>query len=100
MSKSIGLYKKGHIKMTDSNGSSNISVQLVDQGYGLDRRIINNRFKVINSDSDKYPVGCEFILPLDFDDKVCTFLIYPHYNEKGYRTMKELQYKAHCQLVS
>lgn len=100
MSESIGLYKQGDMKMTDSNGSANISVQLVDQGWGLDRRIIFNRFKVIKSDSDKYPIGAEFILPLDFNDKVCSFLIYPYYNEKRWRSMTEFQYKAHCQLIS
>jgi len=54
----------------------------------------------LETNSEKYPVGAEFILSLDFDDKVDTFLIYPYYNEKpGIRSMVQYKYKAHCKIV-
>lgn len=96
---SIDLYKTVRMKLTDSQETAILTVKLIEQGYGLNRSILFDRFRVLESNSKKYPIGAEFIFPLDFNNKVFTFLIYPYYNEDGYRAMTELKYKAHCEII-
>ena len=89
-----------NLQFTDDIGKHLTRCKMIDHGWALNRTIIFYRFLVLETNSEKYPVGAEFILSLDFDDKVDTFLIYPYYNEKpGIRSMVQYKYKAHCKIV-
>jgi hypothetical protein len=88
------------IKFTDNSGVCYSTCKMVEHGWALNRTIIYYRFMVLESDSDKYPVGAELILPLDFNDKVDTFLIYPYYNEEhSVRQTYQKIYKSHCEII-
>lgn len=88
-----------NIQFNDFDSTSNIQCKMIEHGYAPNRSVIYYRFLVIKSDSDKYLVNSEFILPLDFDGKTIKFLMYPYINEKGTRTMMEKIYKAKCSII-
>jgi hypothetical protein len=88
------------IKFTNESGTCYSTCKMIEYGWALNRSIIYYRFMVLESNSDKYPVGAELILSLDFDDKIDTFLIYPYYNEEhSMRQMYQQTYKAHCKII-
>jgi len=88
------------LQFTDDERKHLTTCKMIEHGWALNRTIIFYRFLILETNSEKYPVGAEFILSLDFDDKVDTFLIYPYYNEKpGIRAMVQYKYKAHCKIV-
>ena len=89
-----------NLRFTDKKSVSNVKVKLTEFGWAPNRTKIYHRFRVVKTDSKLYPVGAEFILPLDFNDKEDSFLICPYYNETpGIRATTELTYKAYCQIV-
>jgi hypothetical protein len=88
------------LQFTDESGQYEVLSKMIDRGWGLDRSVIYYRFSIIKSNSDKYPTTGEFILPIDFNDKEFTFLMYPYYNElHSKRAMTELHYKAYCKII-
>lgn len=92
----IGVGKIVNIQFDEGDLVINTKCKMIEHGYAPNRSIIYYRFLIIESDSEKYLVNSEFILPLDFDGKTTKFLIYPYINEKGVRTTTEKTYKAKC----
>ncbi len=92
----IGVGKIINIQFNEVNLIANTKCKMIEHGYAPNRSIIYYKFLVIESDSEKYLVNSELILPLDFDDKLIKFLVYPYINEKGIRTTTEKTYKAKC----
>ena len=86
-----------NIKFEDDDGVHNTKCQLTEFGWGIDRSKIYHRFKIIDSDSLVYVSGAEFNLPMDFNDKVNSFLFYPFYNESlpRLRAMREFIRKSY-----
>ena len=96
----IGLGQILNLRFTEKNNISNIKVKMIEFGWAPNRTKIYHRFRIIETDSEKYPAGGEFILPMEFNNKEESFLICPYYNESpSLRSTDELTYKAHCQIV-
>jgi hypothetical protein len=96
----IDIGKILKIEFNDKWGEHIITCQLVEYLWGVDRSKLAYRFRVIETDTNHYPVGGEMILPIHFNNNTITFLFYPYYNEKpGYRSMTELNYKADCKIL-
>lgn len=93
--------EKTTLKFTDVFGEHTTQCLMMEYGWGLDRSKIFHRFKIMKSDSDRYPVGAEFDLSMDFDGKENCFLFYPHYGEKfpSLNKMKEMTYTAHINKI-
>jgi hypothetical protein len=93
--------EKTILKFTDSFGEHTTQCVMKEYGWGSDRSKIFHRFKIMKSDSDRYPVGAEFDLVMDFDGKENCFLFYPNYGEKfpSLNKMKELTYTAHINKI-
>jgi hypothetical protein len=88
------------IEFKDKWGTHIVTCQMVEFLWGIDRSKLGYRFRVINSDTNHYPVGSEMILPMNFDNKTNNFLFYPYYNEKpGLRSTNELNYEADCKIL-
>jgi hypothetical protein len=93
-------YSKYKLLFEDEKGTHETFCQLLEFGWGLDRSKVFHRFRILKSDSNKYPVGAEFILGMDFNNKENEFLFYPYCNEKpGLRSSTELHYTAHITLI-
>jgi len=89
-----------NLRFIDKDGSHNVKAKLIEFGWGLDRTKQYHRFLVVNSDSDKFLIGAEFNLPMDFNKKEDTFLIYPHYNDvPGRDAMSHETYVAYCEVI-
>lgn len=89
------------LEFTDSKGTHTTECQLVEFGWGLNRERIFHRFKIIGTDSKRYPVGAEFDLHMDFNGKENTFLFYPYYNDRlpSIRRMVEKTYDAYIRII-
>jgi hypothetical protein len=93
-------YSKYNLQFEDKEGIHETLCVLLEFGWGLDRSKLFHRFRILKTDSNKYPVGAEFILGMDFNDRDNEFLFYPYYNEKpGIRSSTELRYKAYITLL-
>lgn len=95
----IDIGKTLKIEFNDKWGTHILSCQLLDFLWGVNRSKLGYRFKVVETDTNHYPIGGEMILPIEFNNMTNTFLFYPYYNEKGYRMMTELNYKADCKII-
>jgi hypothetical protein len=97
---SLKEYSKYKIRFENEIGLHETLCILLQFGWGLDRSKIFHRFRILKSESNKYPVGSEFILGMDFNDRDNEFLFYPYCNERpSLRTSTELHYTAHITLI-
>ena len=88
------------LRFEDQDGVHNVKAKLIEFGWGLDRTKQYHRFLVLDSDSNKFLGGAEFNLPMNFNKKEDTFLIYPHYNDvPGRDAMSHNTYTAYCEII-
>jgi hypothetical protein len=99
--KPINVNKIVKIKFIDEGANEHhTTCKMIEHIWAPNRVILFHRFLVTESDSQtRYPIGAEFILPIDFDHKKDKFIIYPYYNERpSRRFMTELIYNDFCEI--
>jgi hypothetical protein len=87
-----------NLKFTDSDGNHNSKCNLLGYGWSLDRRPIYYELEVLESDSIKYNVGAQFILPFEFNGKDTKFIFKP--NVSGHGCYSENHYEAKIDIIN
>ena len=88
-----------NLEFTDSFGSHSTICKMIEFGWGLDRSKIYYRFRIIKSNSNRYNVGAELILCMDFNNKNNSFYFYPYCNEVSIRSSNVETYLAKIRII-
>lgn len=92
-----GLLKVGSIlnlKFTTSEGNEIITkCKLVEYGWGHNRKPVNYIFEILESTSEEYNIGAQFILGFNFNGNEESFLFCPNMTGKGAYCQKHYKSK-------
>ena len=85
------------LKFSDIDGTHITKCKILRYGWSVDRKPIYYELEVLESDSKKYNVGANFILPFDFNDRENGFIFRP--NMSGHGMFIEDHYKAKINII-
>jgi len=88
------------MNLVDSSGENvKLNTELSEIGCSLSRTNIYYKFKVLESNSKKYPVGSELVFPIKFDKQKFNFTIsIPYTYLTGGYGSAEKHYSAYVEL--
>lgn len=88
------------LSLIDSGESIQLDTEMIESIYSMGREVICYKFKVIKSNSEKYPKDSEIIFPIKFNKKKFGFIInIPYKFPTGGGGMAERHYSAYVEMV-